>query len=519
MRSTQLKLNEITEQFQKEQKLRLELEDQLAREKVTEADMTLVDSSEDNTENTDISSQKEAENFINNQEVKISLLEQELLELKAKAESDAKLWEEMTKMQHSAEQINSEENKILAKEIESLKLQIKEKDVLILSLQADLKEATSDEQIIKNTASQLECQDKEEEQFSNSKQAVNAAEQQHVDEVGELKSQIEIKEISIAELEGQLRFRQSSILSLAEEKEKILEEKQEMEADFQQQLQRMDKMLSDLQKKYDDLKKGISEEVLQMEQDIDRTSQAQLIKQSESEKEVDELKRKILYAADELTDMSNKQKQAEERCSQVSQQLVEREEQIQQLQNEIQHFQLANDQPDAESAEKDLRIEELEHQLMEAKDVAAKEALSAAESKEIIAKLESEVQDLKEAHNSRENSFSSRSVDMSASLPLQGIRFAGEGVGMSRWDSAPAVLNLSNRESMYIHYSVNEAERLAHHQRKELSEKNRELDKLRQDLERWLKMGKGQDSMQLIIKVRDCSKIVYTYSLSYPTLC
>ncbi|CAG5122859.1 unnamed protein product, partial [Candidula unifasciata] len=504
LRTTQLKLTEITEQFQKEQKLRLELE------KVVAADVTVVKNAEENQEKIDMTSQKEAEqdSLRNDQEIKMSALELELHELKVKAESDAKLWEEIKAKQQSAELISSEENKVLAVEIESLKLHMKEKDDLILSLQADLKEAASEEQIVKNTSTQLECQENGVETFSSSKK-VDTVEQQDVAEVVDLKRQIEIKEMNITELEGQLRFRQSCILDLTEEKERILEEKHVMEADFHQQLQRMDKMLSNLQKKYDDLKKGISEEVLQMEQDIDRSSQAQLVKQSEAGKEVEELKEKLLQVAEELTDTSKKHKQAEEKLSQVSLQLVEREEQIQKLQNEVQNLQLVSDQPHAESAERDMFVKELEHQLKEAKEVAAKEALTATESREIIIKLESEVHDLREAINSREYIATSGAVDMSASLPLQGIRFAGEGTGMSRWESAPAVLSLSNRDSRHFHYSVSETERWTEKQRKELAEKNKQLDKLRQDLERWLRMGKGQDSVMLTIKEKEETIITY----------
>lgn len=480
---------------------------------------------------------EDKDNRIKEQEDKIEALEQQLLELKVKADSEIKHWKEVIEKNreecdekvhilekqlqlHGTSNLPAQVGNNLAAEIESLKLQAEEKESVIQNLQTQLKETASDNHhVVESLRAQLDTKARELEDFSMVKQQLQEREeqlrlrqtalldmqadkeqlQQEMGQVEELKHQLELKAQVIAEQEGILRFRQTCILDLVAEKERIIEERDEIEADLKKQLQEKEISILDIKRKYEEQKKGNNVDVIQIVED----------KWNSLEEEVDEVDQKLLYASDNLTDITAKEKQAEEKMSQISQQLIEREEQIKQLQDEIKNLKLLNGPPEALSVEMGVKVQELERQLQEAREKAEMEAASAAESQEVTRCLERELAVLKEKNTSRKEVLSPMSTTFSSSLPLHGARFGDGQFGLSRWDSEPAGLEMDNRESVHLLYRMTEMERISLQQRRELSEKNQELGLLRQNLERWLEMRKGQDSLLMTIQVRFSQILIF----------
>ncbi|XP_005093244.2 A-kinase anchor protein 9 [Aplysia californica] len=554
-------LSEQTRLLEKEQQIRKELEEALAAEKSCreESEKQREAEGEEVAEKVRVleGDVEVKDNKLKEQEEKIEALSNELQEIqthseklekvlkenKEKSDSEITLLHEKlevsqkesgTKLSELQEKLkeegaHTEGQKVLNEQLSNLKAQLEDKE----QLQKQLEELVSEKEgAIRDLNVQLSAKEENLDEMRSVQLQMEEMESQlclrqtslldlqaekdkltsELEKMSDMKSLLEEKEQTITEIEAQLRFRQTALLDLEAEKEKLLQDQAESEAKLKDDLNEREKVVEELQKKYDELKEGMSEEVLHMEQEMQRSKQARVIRRSPEEEEkeelekeemrnrVQELETKLLQASDELVDVSSRLKLNEERLSQTAQQLSEREEQLQQLQIEVQLQQQQeaenNSAQQQKSAEAGVKAEELERLLREAEDRAEQASINAAELSQLKASLELDLEEVR--RKEAEKSFTSAEARSDESL-LAGTELSR----MARWESEPAGLALGHRDSFYLRFRMTEVERMSRQQQQELAAKNQELDRVRSDLETWLKAGKGQDALKVTIKEKE----------------
>ncbi|CAL1542040.1 unnamed protein product [Lymnaea stagnalis] len=448
---------------------------------------------------------------------KIESLDHELLEAKEKAASEkGRLLQQIEETREKYEkyifdleeemkcqandrsaEITKEQYQTTLEENQCLKLEVVEKQAKVDLLQSKLDSALAEEEEIQEKVHRLECQAREVEELSVVKRQLEEAEEQlrlrqsvmldiqlekeklleDMTEMETLRKVVEDKDRNIEELESQLRFRQSCILDVEAGRESVVEEKEILETQLRRELAEKEQLIKELQALCVKLKGDDTKEMLQQDKEMNGMI--------EIGTDVHELRHKLLEASDELVNLSTKYRTLEDRLTQSNYQLTEREEQIHQLQAEIQALQQENSRPHPVA----VRVQELQRLVQDKEDTAEAQAIRKrkAELAELRTTVYSELQNA---------TRSSRALNLSASLPMDEVT-AGYG-GMTRWDSEPAGLALGSRDGTYLRLHMNEVEKLARQQQRELSQKNFELEQVRQNLERWLKMG-GQNPMDSLI--------------------
>ncbi|GFS21832.1 A-kinase anchor protein 9 [Elysia marginata] len=287
--------------------------------------------------------------------------------------------------------------------------------------------------------------------------------------LGKLKQTLEEKNQNIAELEGQLRFRQSCILDMEAERERVLEERDDFEAELRQDLEEKEKALQDMQDKYTRLKEGLGEEVLHMEQEIQRSSQARVLKTSPGEPDsqgeegalasdsAEKLQDKLSQVTEELSSLKSKKSEVEERLAQTNLQLGEREDQLQQLQAEMQ-------QQVEQAQDLQNKISQMEISLKEAKARAAAESARLAESQAHALGLETKLEQAQQTQSPHEI------------------------------DSADVVENK---------VSMDQVKEMSEKHQKDLAEKEHELRTMKQDLEKWVEVAADHSNLQHLLKEKE----------------
>ncbi|KAK3788344.1 hypothetical protein RRG08_025072 [Elysia crispata] len=295
------------------------------------------------------------------------------------------------------------------------------------------------------------------------------------EQLDKLKQTVEEKNQSIAELEGQLRFRQSCILDMEAERERVLEERDDFEAELRQDLEEKEKALQDMQDKYTQLKESLGEEVEHMEQEFQRSSQARVVKTSPGEQDssgdeeassntVESLKIKLSQVSEELAALKSKRGEVEERLAQTNLQLCEREEQLQQLQAEMQ--QQAEQSQSAARTTWDLqhKLSQMETSLKDAEARAAAKAARLEESQTNAHNLQAKLAEMELAQSKAQSDGNIEIVDK---------------------------------------VSKEEVEKMSERHQEEVAKKEHELKKLRQELDKWMEVAAGQDNVQHQVKEQE----------------
>ncbi|XP_055874184.1 A-kinase anchor protein 9-like isoform X4 [Biomphalaria glabrata] len=366
----------------------------------------------------------------------------------------------------------------LQKEVREKHNVIEEKEELICELQDKLEEMAENKKDELTKLKQQFTETQEELKIKQTALLDMQADREKLlssqEELNSLQKNLEDKETMIEELESQLRLRQSRILDLEGELESLKEE-------MRKELKEKDEVIDRLENRI------VTEEVTLAEDNplVSTVHSNGLMDENNSALEDVSYHRAALSI-----------REIEEKLVQSCQDLSERDKEIETLQAEIQSLQ----QGATDVQQLELKVKELQGLLQEQEETSQ---LQMTEHQKVIFKLQRELADLKAATESqpRQEARISRSAvfsSLSSSLDEE-----GQGaVGMTRWDSEPAGLAQGSRESIYLRLNMTEAARVTRQQQRELHQKNYELENLRQNLERWLKI-KDECVSDIVVKEKE----------------
>ncbi|KAH9499237.1 hypothetical protein Btru_004500 [Bulinus truncatus] len=293
-----------------------------------------------------------------------------------------------------------------------------------------------------------------------------------------LQKRLEEKDLIIEELESQLRFRQSRILDMESEKDKLVEEKEALEMNLVQKLTDKDAEIEKLEsfnqhRAFTDV--------------MEQTSFS--IAEELSNACVNEGPKMNSTLIDETLTV----KQMEEELYTTNLKLLDRDKQIQMLQEEVETLH----QDSNTSFQLHRQVKELQDLLQDKEESSEAQAI---EYQTVITRLEKEIADLKSAfgdNQRQESRVISRSAHVSLSSSMDD---ESPGLlGMTRWDSEPTELGQGTR---FFSLNALEASWRTRQRQREMLEKNSQLENLRQNFEKWLK-SKDQILLDPIVKEKE----------------